>query len=237
MGRLYLPVLVLVLSMINVAEAAAVLLFPDCADGSTAPESPVCKDGGVLINPASANPNSVSLGAPSNEVTVGWRFIASPVANNFAVSIFSTASTAASVLPVATCLGITFGDLTGSTGTVWFVVNMFQPSNGGTTETQPILGIFGDGSAPCPLLFTLPSGIVGGPFYVYTNFDDGQYPNIQTRIQMTTSTFPCTAPSTTPVSYVLLGTMQVTSADFAIAAAGFTTGKTGCNADFIYAIK
>lgn len=234
------PILFLVLCGYHVAAAAGVLLFPDCGDGSTAPQSPLCKDGGVLINPASANPNSLSLGAISNEMTVGWRFIASPVANNFAVSIYSTASSAAgtSIFPVVSCQNLIFGDLTAAdTGTVWFVIHLFEKSVGAATETQPILGIFGDGSAPCPLLYTLPSGIVGGPFYVYTTFDNGQYPNIQTRIQMTTTTFPCSAPSTTPVSYILLGTMQVTNADFAVGAAGFTTGKTGCNSDFVYAIQ
>ena len=72
--------------------------------------------------------------------------------------------------------------------------------------------------------------------YVYTNFDDGSYPAVLTRVQLSAATFPCTAPMSTSVAYVLLGTMAVATADFAVAAAGFSTHLPGCNANYVYAI-
>ena len=240
MQRLTFVLLFLFLCLHRGRGLTPVVVFPDCADGSNAPATPVCVPGGPVINPASANPLSTLATATASGTTqVGWRFVASPVANNFAISIYTANSTTPTTLfPTAACRGLTYGALEGvNAGTVWAVVYLFQPSTSDMSGTQPILGIFGGANAPCPVLYTLPTGrTAGGPMYVYTNFDDGSYPAVLTRVQLSAATFPCTAPMSTSVAYVLLGTMAVATADFAVAAAGFSTQLPGCNANYVYAI-
>lgn len=191
-----------------------------------------------MINPASANPLYMSA-ATAGTTQVGWRFTASPVANNFAISLYSANSTVPTTLfPTAACRGLTFGSLEApDAGTVWAVLHLFSPSTSDMSGTQPIVGIFGGATAACPVLYTMPAGrTAGGPIYVYTNFDDGSYPAARTRVQLSAGTFPCAAPASTPVAYVLLGTMAVATADFAVAAAGFSTQLPSCNANYVYAI-
>ena len=148
--------------------------------------------------------------------------------DNVAWSIYSTDVNA--VNGNADCGVLTYADLTGAVGTAWAVINLNVKSN---IADQPLLGIFPNTNA-CSLIYSLPSGIIGGYIYIYTNFDDGSRPEIVTRIKLIP--FPCSpaAPTSTEVNSVLFGTMRVTVGNFVLLYAGYNTRLSGCSASQVF---
>ena len=148
--------------------------------------------------------------------------------DNVAWSIYSTDVNA--VNGNANCGVLTYADLTGSVGTAWAVINLNVKSN---IADQPLLGIFPSTNA-CSLIYSLPSGIIGGYIYIYTNYDDGSRPEVVSRIKLIP--FPCTpaAPTTTEVSSVLFGTMRITVGSFVLLYAGYNTRLNGCSASQVF---
>ena len=106
--------------------------------------------------------------------------------------------------------------------------------NAATNVTeQPLLGIFSNGQ--CPLIYSLPNGIIGGPIYIYTTADDGSRPEILTRIKMTSSAFVCNPPPSTIVEYIIFGTMQVSVGSFVLQYAGYNSVlPRGCSASLAF---
>ena len=206
-----LLILLLLLLLFNGTSSAATVIFPDCKDTIV---GPLCSVGGTIINPASANPVSITGAivplSSGSAPTIGWRYISSPLTNNFAISLYSTSAGSSSLFPTQACKNLVYSDLTTpGQGTVWAVLSLHLPADGAVTSTQvrqpyplslslplplpltlissscntrghnltltptlynsqPIVGIFGNATAACPLLYTLPTGIVGGPIYAYT---------------------------------------------------------------------
>jgi hypothetical protein len=148
--------------------------------------------------------------------------------DNVAWSIYSTDVNA--VNGNDNCGTLTYADLTGAVGTAWAVINLNVKSN---IADQPLLGIFPNSNA-CSLIYSLPSGIIGGYIYIYTNYDDGNHPEVVSRIKLIP--FPCTpaAPLTTEVSSVLFGTMRVTVGNFVLLYAGYNTRLNGCSASQVF---
>ena len=129
--------LLLLILLFNSASSATVI-YPDCRDTSI---GPLCSVGGVIINPASANPVSVtgavlplSSGiAPS----IGWRYISTPLTNNFAISLYSTSAGDTSLFPTQACKDLVYSDLTTpDQGTIWGVLSLNLPADGAVTSTQ-----------------------------------------------------------------------------------------------------
>ena len=120
---------------------------------------------------------------------------------------------------------MTYGDLTGANGNVYAVVNLISAS---IMEEQPLLGIFPTANL-CPLIYSLPSGIVGGYVYMYTNYDDGSFPEISVRLKLIETPCSPAAPLTTLATTILFGTMRVTKANFVLIYAGFNAMRLrGC---------
>jgi hypothetical protein len=120
---------------------------------------------------------------------------------------------------------MTYGDLTGANGNVYAVVNLISAS---IMEEQPLLGIFPTENL-CPLIYSLPSGIVGGYVYMYTNYDDGSFPEISVRLKLIETPCSPAAPLTTLATTILFGTMRVTKANFVLIYAGFNAMRLrGC---------
>jgi hypothetical protein len=120
---------------------------------------------------------------------------------------------------------MTYGDLTGANGNVYAVVNLISAS---IMEEQPLLGIFPTENL-CPLIYSLPSGVVGGYVYMYTNYDDGSFPEISVRLKLIETSCSPAAPLTTLATTILFGTMRVTKANFVLIYAGFNAMRLrGC---------
>jgi hypothetical protein len=97
-----------------------------------------------------------------------------------------------------------------------------------------LIGIFPNSNL-CPLVYSLPSGIVGGYLYLYTNFDDGSHPEIVTRTKLVL--VPCSpaAPTTTIVTTLLFGTMRVIDANFVLLYSGYRAlNILGCAASQVF---
>jgi hypothetical protein len=216
-------------SLLLLVKVASMVIFPDCRDSN---QLPSCISGGIIINPASANP------ILSSNVS-GWSYASGPLTNNVAYTLYSAIGPAsASIFPELDCQTLSYGDFSNANGTIWFVIELIKSSNGDPAfGAQPLVGVFSNGtsSAACPLIFTLPTG-VRGTWYVFTSLDDGSFPEIKSRIKMTNTAFPCDAAASTIVSYILFGTMQLVegAAAFILRAAGLTTQIPGCNAHYIY---
>ena len=214
---------------------ASFQISPDCKDQT---QLPVCISEGLIINPSSANP------LPSRQSSVsGWSFVSGPLTNNVAWSLYSSATTS-QLFPTEQCRALSYGNFISSNilaqSTVWFVVDLIKSSSGNSTAgAQPIIGIFSNGTSPsvCPLIYNLPTAVQGS-WYVFTNYDEGSYRDVGSRIMMTNKAFPCSASAATLVSFILFGTMQIPeeTAEFVLRAAGFTTPLPGCNADYTYII-
>lgn len=110
------------------------------------------------------------------------------------------------------------------------MINLNVKSN---IADQPLLGIFPSTNA-CSLIYSLPTGIIGGYIYIYTNYDDGNHPEVVSRIKLIP--FPCTpaAPLTTEVSSLLFGTMRITVGNFVLLYAGYNTRLNGCSASQVF---
>ena len=112
---------------------------------------------------------------------------------------------------------MTYGDLSGANGNIYAVVNLIAES---IMAEQPLLGIFPTSNL-CPLIYSLPTGIVGGYVYMYTNYDDGSFPEVSVRLKLIETPCSPAAPLTTLATTILFGTMRVTKANFVLIYAGF----------------
>ena len=130
--------LLLLFFLFQCARSATVIVTPDCKDTTV---GPLCAVGGTVINPSSANPVSITGNvlplSSGSTPSIGWRYISSPLTNNFAISLYSTAAGNSSLFPTQACKNLVYSDLTTpGQGTVWAILSLNLPADGAITSTQ-----------------------------------------------------------------------------------------------------
>ena len=152
------------LSSLAAAQNALTPLIPDCASSTV---TPVCVQGGAVVQSGSANP---MMSVPFNQ---NWAFQASALARSINWRFFDAGT---SLAPTA-CAGLNFNEVgstettsaggTTTTGTIWFIVYLFNAVD----VNQPLLSL--TAANGCTYTYATSSRIKGGPIYFYTNYDNG----------------------------------------------------------------